>query len=412
MRLDTDFVRAQFPAFDQSPTCDWAFFENAGGAYGCRPVVDRLHEYMTRYKVQPYGPSWMADRAGRAMDEGAATIAELLDTRVENLTIGPSTTINLYVLAQALRNGFSRGDEIIVTNQDHEANIGCWRRLEEVGLTIREWCVDDEGELRIEDLERLVNGRTKLVCFTLSSNIISTLNPVAEIVAIAKRHGALVVGDAVSYAPHALPAVETTGLDFFAFSTYKTFATHLGVLWGSDEALEQTTNQGHFFNADKPGARLNPAGPLHGEIAALGGLREYFETLDRHHFGDEAGSLHERVVRVMNLVREHETALTARLIEGIEAIPGLRALGLGPDRIDRRNSVVSVVSEKTPPSELASRLAEGEVAVGSGHFYAMRLLQALGIDPERGVLRISLVHYNTDAEVDRLLEGLAAAVDR
>lgn len=407
MKLDTTFIRSQFPAFDDSPAREWAFFENAGGAYACRPVVDRLHAFVTRYKVQPYGPSEMASRAGEAMDAGYAAIAELLDTRIENLTIGPSTTINLYVLAQALRPWLSAGDEIVVTNQDHEANIGCWRRLEESGAVIREWSVDERGELKLEDLEAIVNGRTRLVCFSLSSNIISTLNPVAEIVAIAKRHGALVVGDGVSYAPHALPAVERTGLDFFAFSTYKTFATHQGVLWGRDEALARTTSQGHYFNADKPNARLNPAGAQHGEIASLAGLRNYFEAVDQHHFGSAGGSLHERASRVMGLVREHETRLTSRLIEGIDSIPGLHVLGKGRDEIEWRSSVVALRSETVPPAQLASMLASKKIAVGAGHFYAKRLVEALGIDPERGVLRISLVHYNTDEEVDRLLDALA-----
>ncbi len=406
MKLDTSFVRSQFPAFAQSPVSDWAFFENAGGAYGCRPVVDRFHEFMTAYKVQPYGPSEMARRAGEAMDAGYATIADLLDTRVENLTIGPSTTINLYVLAHSLLPTIRPGDEIVVTNQDHEANIGCWRRLEEHGAVIREWRVDDRGELRVEDLEALVGPKTRLVCFTLSSNIVSTLNPVSEIVAIAKQHDALTVGDAVSYAPHALPAVEKTGLDFFVFSTYKTFATHQGVMWGSSDALAQTSNQGHYFNADKPNARLNPAGPQHGEIAALAGLREYFEAVDAHHSGEKSGSLHDRASRVMELVRQHEAELTARLLGGINAIPGLRTLGKGADQITGRSSVVAVTSDRIPPATLAAKLAERKIAAGSGHFYAKRLIEALGIAPERGVLRLSLVHYNTEEEVDRVLEAL------
>ena len=406
MNLDIDFVREQFPAFDRSPTREWAFFENAGGAYACRPVLDRLQEFMTRYKVQPYGPSWMAEQAGREMDEGYETVADLLDTSVRNITLGPSTTINLYVLAQSLRHGFTRGDEIVVTNQDHEANIGCWRRLEEFGFVIREWQVDQDGELRTGDLEALVNEKTRLVCVTLSSNVISTLNPIDEIVAIARSRGAMVVGDAVSFAPHMIPSVEKTGLDFFLFSTYKTFATHLGVMWGSDEALERTTNQGHFFNAGKPTARLNPAGPLHGEIAALGGLREYVDGLYGHHFDDGGESLHDRVARVLKLAREHEAKLTARLIEGIESNPKLRVLGRGAQEIEERSAVVSIVSDGPRPAELASRLAERQIAVGAGHFYAVRLLQALGIDPERGVLRASLVHYNTEEEVDRLLDAL------
>ncbi len=410
MKLEVDFVRAQFPAFEHTPTKDWAFFENAGGSYACRQVVDRLHAFMTQYKVQPNGPSWMAARAGEAMDSGYDSIAALLNARRENLTLGPSTTANLYVLAQALRPSLEPGDEIVVTNQDHESNIGFWRRLEEFGVVIREWRVDAAGELRVSKLEELVNPKTRVVCFTLSSNIIATQNPVAEIVAVAKKHGALVVGDAVSLAPHWMPDVEASGLDFFLFSAYKTFATHVGVMWGRDEALAKTAGQGHFFNEAKPNYRLNPAGPLHGEIAALSGMTEYIDALYDHHFDGRESNLHRRTVAVFGLIKEHEIDLTQRLIDAIDDMPGLHVVGPGTGSMQTRSSVVAIRSETIPPAELAKRLAERRIAVGSGHFYAARLIEALGIELERGVLRVSMVHYNTREEVDRLTGALGELV--
>lgn len=405
-RLDVEFVRRQFPAFACTPAKDWAFFENAGGSYACRQVVDRLHSYMTEYKVQPYGPSWMASRAGEAMDSGYEAVAGLLNARRANLTLGPSTTANLYVLAHALRPGLRAGDEIVVTNQDHEANIGCWRRLEEFGIVIREWRVDEAGELRVSDLESLVGGKTRVVCFSLSSNIIATQNPVSQIVAVAKKHGALVVGDAVSFAPHWMPDVEASGLDFFLFSAYKTFGTHVGVMWGSDEGLAKTAGQGHGFNEKKPNYRLNPAGPLHGEIAALSGIAEYVDVLHGHHFDARDENLHRRAVAVFGLIKEHEIGLTRRLLDAVTGLPGLCILGSGTGSMETRSSVVSIRSDRIAPSEIAERLAERRIAVGSGDFYAVRLLEALGIDPQRGVLRVSMVHYNTIEEVDHLTSSL------
>lgn len=407
MKLDVGFVRSRFPAFDHSPAKDWAFFENAGGSYVCRQVVDRLNAFMTEYKVQPYGPSWMATKAGEAMDSGYETIAGLLGTRRENLTLGPSTTANLYVLAHALRPGLAAGDEIVVTNQDHEANIGCWRRLEEFGVVIREWRVDETGELHVGDLEKLVGAKTRVVCFSLSSNIIGTQNPVAEIVRVAKQHGALVVGDAVSFAPHWLPEVETSGLDFFLFSTYKTFATHLGVMWGSDEGLAKTKPQGHYFNDTKPNYRLNPTGPLHAEIAALSGITEYVDELYGYHFSESEGSFRRRTEALFGLIKEHEIDLTRRLLEKLADIPGFRVVGRGTESMETRSSVVSIRCDRITPAEIAKRLAERKIAVGAGHFYAARLLEALGIDLERGVLRVSMVHYNTLEEVERLAEAIA-----
>ena len=406
MNLDVDFVRRQFPAFADAPTRRWAFFENGGGSYACGPVVDRLHRFMTEHKVQPYGPFALSERAGAAMDEGYAAIAAWLGTPVEQITLGPSTSANAYVLARALAPRLGAGEEIVVTNQDHEANIGAWRRLAEQGLEIREWRVDAQGELALAELERLVGPRTRLVCCSLCSNLTGSINPLAEIVAIAHRHGALVVGDGVSFAPHLPLAVEESGLDFYLFSTYKTFGTHLGVLWGSPEALAHTSNQSHYFNADKPRSRLNPAGPQHAEIAALGGLATYFDNLYDHHFSASEADFGRRAAAVWRLIREHESRLTERLLAGLERLPGLRLIGHGRQALERRVGVVSLVPERVPPSLLAARLGARDIAVRNGDFYAVRLVEALGIDPEEGVLRCSLVHYNTLDEVDRLLEGL------
>ncbi|MBT7671504.1 MAG: aminotransferase class V-fold PLP-dependent enzyme, partial [Proteobacteria bacterium] len=156
MELDVNFVRAQFPAFKAEETKDWAFFENAGGSYVPATVIDRLQQFFVEHKVQPYSFSGLSQKAGEEMDESYTAIAELLNAREDEITIGPSTTLNFYVLAQSLRHLLKVGDEIIVTNQDHEANIGCWRRLSEHGIIIREWRVGKaDAELDLNDLEAL-----------------------------------------------------------------------------------------------------------------------------------------------------------------------------------------------------------------------------------------------------------------
>ncbi len=410
--LDLAFVRKQFPAFSQKSTGRWAFFENAGGSYVPEQVIDRLNRFFVEYKVQPYGASSMSRAAGEAMDEGYRVVADLLNADQESITLGPSTTMNLYVLAQALRPTLEVGDEIIVTNQDHEANIGCWRRLSEFGVLIREWRIDpDSGELDLETLAGLLNEKTRLVCVSLCSNIVATVNPITQIAAMAHAVGALVVADGVSHAPHAIMDVETLGVDFLVYSTYKTFATHLGVLWGHPQALAKLEPQGHFFNADSPHYRLNPAGPLHAEIGALVGLGPYLDTLYEHHFAAGDAGAHERAKRVFELFAQHEANLAQPLLDLLHDHPNARLIGKPRIEAGRRAPTISFVPLNMKPAEVATALARGKIAVGSGHFYAWRCLQGLHLEPANGVVRISLVHYNTEAEVERLIRALNDILD-
>src|SRR3546814_8039687 len=174
------FVRAQFPAFSEPSLKDWAFFENAGGSYACAPVVERLTLFYRETKVQPYGPFPASARAGEEMDEARARLAGYLNVATDEVHFGPSTSQNSYVLAQAFRQMLRPGDEIVVTNQDHEANSGAWRRLAESGISVHEWAIDPEsGRLDLRELDRLLSEKTKLVAFPHCSNIVAHLNPAA-----------------------------------------------------------------------------------------------------------------------------------------------------------------------------------------------------------------------------------------
>ncbi len=407
MALDVAFVRSQFPAFQAAQTRDWIFFENAGGSYVPATVIDRLQRFFVEHKVQPYGTFALSQRAGEEMDESYEAVAQLLNADMDEITIGPSTTLNLYILAQSLRHLLRPGDEVVVTNQDHEANVGCWRRLSEHGVLMREWRVGKaDGELDITGLENLISDRTKLVCCTLCSNLVGTHNNMNAISEMAHKVGALVVADGVSYAPHVIPDVQTLGADFYAYSTYKTFGSHQGVLWGSKDALRQTEGQGHFFNEEKSRYRLNPTGPQHAQIAALAGITEYFNALYGHHFGDATGSLHERAAKVFELVSEHEARLANILLDYLKNKPDIRLLGQDHAEAGKRASTIAFHARAMPSTDIAQKLAEHHIGVGSGHFYALRCVEALGMDPEDGVVRVSMVHYNTVEEVQKLIGAL------
>ena len=197
--LDCAFVRSQFPAFSEAALQGQAFFENAGGSYTCRQVIDRLFRFYTQRKVQPYGAYAVSELGGAEMDEAGARLSAMMGVAAHELSFGPSTSQNTYVLAQAFRNFLATVYAIIVTNQDHEANSGAWRRLEDAGIIVKEWSLNAlTGQLDIADLERLLDRGVKLVCFPHCSNVVGQVNPVAQIVSLIHANGSFACVDGVS----------------------------------------------------------------------------------------------------------------------------------------------------------------------------------------------------------------------
>lgn len=406
MQFDVDFARAQFPQFRDPETADWAFFENAGGAYAPDQVVDKLDHFFRRTKVQPYYPFKPSLDAGEAMDRSYRKLAEWVGASPEEIHLGPSTTMNVYVLAQALRDQLAPDDEVIVTNQDHEANIGAWRRLAEHGIRVREWQANPEsGQLDLTDLEALLGDRTRLVCVTHCSNVVGAVNPVKDIVRLAHAAGARVVVDGVSFAPHGQLDLHDLDVDFYLFSLYKTYGPHIGLMYVKQAHLESMSNQGHYFNEGYLSKRLVPAGPDHGEIACASGIVDYFDVLHHHHYPDEDGGTADRMRRVYDLFSEQERQLMKPLLSLLASKPSVRVIGSTEPNHDRAPTI-AFASSRTKNADMAAKLAAAQIGCGLGHFYALRLIEQLGIDPQEGVLRISMVHYNTEEEVQRLVDTL------
>ncbi len=403
MKLDIEFVRSCFPAFTQVELKDWAFFENAGGSYACGAAIEALHNYYLNSKLQPYHAYPASQQAGTQMDRAKDRMAAMLNVASDEVNFGPSTSQNTFNLAQSLAEYLAPGDEIVVTNQDHEANIGVWRRLEHRGLVIKEWQVDTQtGELVIDDLANLLSDKTKVVAFTHASNIVASINPVKEIVALAHTAGAIAIVDGVSYCGHGLPDISTLGADVYLFSLYKVYGPHLGVMV-LGKALNQLPYQGHFFNQDKAGYRFTPAGPDHAQIAAVNGVIDYFEAIYQHHFTDQPDSS-AQAKQVLQLFQAHEHETVQPLLDYLANHSQIRLLGKSD--ASQRAPTVAFTSQKHTPLDLVKRLAQEQLMTGSGHFYSYRLLQALGIDPEAGVCRASMVHYNSAQDVQRLIEAL------
>ena len=404
MQLDIDFVRQQFPAFSQANLKDQAFFENAGGSYACKQVIDRLHRFYTERKVQPYSNYDISRLGGEEMDEAQVRLAAILGVETDEVSFGPSTTQNTYVLANAFGSWLKDGDAIIVTNQDHEANTGPWRRLADRGIKILEWQLNkDTGHLDINDLQKLFENQVKLVCFPHCSNVVGEINNVSKIVSLIQSFGAFACVDGVSYAPHGLPNVGKIGADIYMFSSYKTYGPHQGVMVMRRDLGEKLPNQGHYFNAKYLSKRFTPAGPDHAQIAACAGIADYIDTLYTHHGGTSSASPTERGEFVHDLMRAHETQIMPPLLEWATSKNSVRLLG--PTEAELRAPTVAL-DIKQSPKKVANELALKGVMAGSGDFYAVRALEAHGIDADKGVLRLSYVHYTKPEEIEKLVDAL------
>lgn len=407
--LDIPFVRNQFPAFAEPSLDGWAFFENAGGSYTCKQVIDRLTSYYNQTKVQPYGPYPAAQAAGKAMDEAYAGLAGYLNVGEDEVHFGPSTSQNTYVLAHALRGMWQEGDEIIVSTQDHEANAGVWRRMANTGIVVHEWHVDPQtGRLNPDDLDGMLTDKTRMIAFPHCSNVIAHVNPVAKIAAKGKAAGAIVVTDGVAYAPHGLPDVDALGVDIYLFSLYKTWGPHLGLMVVRRDLLNKVVHQGHYFNEDKPHYMLTPAGPDHAQIAAAAGIAEYLDALYAHHFDEEVDAA-ERGRRIHDLFAVHEKGLLSQLLGWLRKRDDVRIIG--PDDAELRAPTVAIIPKNKPIDEVVSVLADHKLMVSSGDFYAVRPLIDMDIPLEPGVLRLSFLHYTSQQEIDQLIGGLTAALD-
>ncbi|MGQ0610581.1 MAG: aminotransferase class V-fold PLP-dependent enzyme [Paracoccaceae bacterium] len=404
-QLDLDFVRRQFPAFSSPVLSGHAFFENAGGSYPCGAVVERLHRFYTDRKVQPYAPHPGAQAGGAEMDEARIRLSAMMGAAADEISFGPSTSANTYVLAQAVRLWLrGKNAAIVVTDQDHEANSGVWRRLADEGIEVREWRIDPaSGHLDPAALAPLLaDGRVRLVAFPHCSNVVAEINPVAEIAAMARAAGARSVVDGVSYAPHGFPDFAALGCDVYLFSAYKTFGPHQGIMLIGAEFGADLPAQGHHFNAGALYKRFTPAGPDHAQIAACAGMADYVDALYAHHFTAPADPA-ARGLAVHEMMRAQEVAVIAPLMDYLGARNDLRLIG--PRRAEDRAPTVAVALDRAA-DPVAAALGQRGIACWAGDFYAVRPLQAMGVDLGRGVLRMSAAHYTTADEVARLIEAL------
>ncbi len=316
-------------------------------------------------------------------------------------------------MSQAIGELWRPGDEIVVTNQDHEANSGAWRRKAlEKGVTIRQWEAEaDSGLLDIESLFPLLRDNTRWVFFTHCSNIVGTVNPVTEIVRTIKSgSGARVFVDAVAYAPHHISDMKALGVDGYAFSLYKVFGPHQSLLYVNSDIYGDLTSQAHYFNTGSPKKDFNPAGPQHAQVAACAGVLDYFDALYAHHFDADDLSRNQKLDQLHRLVLAHENLLAEPLLDFLDNHKAVRLLGKTHTRDNDRAPTIAFRPLKQSSEEVTHKLQDAGIGTEHGNFYAHRLISDLGIDPDDGVVRLSLVHYGSGDEVARILRALDSAL--
>lgn len=409
MELDLEFVRAFFPAL-RGP---WALFDNAGGSVMTQAAAAGITEYLERFGVQLGASYDLSQQAERRVARGQATVAELLGATPEETVLGSSTTVNLATLARALGPRLGPGDEVIVTELDHESNIGPWRALARHGAEIRTWPLDRErATLDPAQLEPLLSPRTRIVAFTHCANVVGEILDVPAIVRRirANRADTWIIVDGVAYAPHRLVDVKALDVDAYAVSLYKIYGPHLGALYVRRELLEHAQGQNHFFVPEHAlPHKLQPGGVAHELAAGLPGIGAYLDGVAEHHRA-RGQTRREGWAHAFELFAAHEERLVAPLVELVGAHPRCRLVG--PATHDRtiRVPTVAFVVDGVPASAVVPALDERHVAVRWGHFYAKRAIDALGLGRADGIVRVSMVHYNTPAEVQRLVRALDEAL--
>ena len=401
--IDIDFVRKQFPALQR----DFIFMDNAGGSQVLGKVIERISGYLTHHNVQLGASYTVSEEAGKKLKFATSRIADLLNaSRDEEVVVGPSTTMLLRILSLSISKDWKEGDEVIVTDTDHEANVSPWTDLMEKGIKVKIWEVNKETlELEISDLQKLMTPRTKLVAMTHASNLLGTINPIKQIAEEVHKAGALICVDGVAYAPHRKLDVQELGVDFYTFSWYKTYGPHLAVMYGKYEELLKLDSLNHYFiGKEQVPYKLQP-GNFNFELTySTLGIIEYYTDLCEHHTNTAKLGFKEKISKTFEIIAGHEQHLAETLLKYLNSVPEIKIIGSPEADASVRVPTISFVHFNMKSDEIVEQVDEHRIGIRFGDFYAKKLVQSLDLEQKNGVVRVSLVHYNTTAEVEKLIK--------
>ena len=401
--MDTEFVRKQFPALQK----EFTFMDNAGGSQVLGKVIERISGYLVHHNVQLGASYKISAEAGEKLKYANSKIAQLLNAqRSEEVVIGSSSTMLLRILSLSISKQWKSGDEVIVTETDHEANVSPWMDLQEKGIKVKIWKVNPQTlELEIKDLQELLSDNTKLVAVTHCSNVLGTINPIKEFANEVHKAGALICVDGVAYAPHRKVDIQELDADFYTFSWYKTYGPHLAVMYGKyDELLKLDSLNHYFIGKEVVPYKLQP-GNFNFELTySTLGIIEYYEDLYNHHFKKKEGSFSEKLSKTFSLIAAHEEKLANKLLDYLNEVPEISIIGIPKADSSQRVPTISFVHSKLKSDEIVEKVDGHRIGIRFGDFYAKKLIKALDLEDNNGVVRVSLVHYNTEKEVAKLIK--------
>lgn len=402
-----DSLRRRFPALAlEHGGQPIAFLDGPGGTQVPDTVIEAVADYYRTANANSGGAFPTSERSDEISHEAHVAMADLLGASApDEIAFGANMTSLTFHVSRSILATFADGDELVVTGLDHEANVGPWRAAAaDRGIRVRTWEPHlDDCTLHLDDLDPLLNQRTRLVAVGWASNAVGTINPLAAVVERAHAVGAWTYVDAVASVPHVATDVVALGTDFLACSPYKFFGPHAGVLYGRKALLDRipaykVRPAHHRFETGTPSFEAQA-----GTLAAVDYLADAGRAV-------EPGAVDRRAAlrAAFDVIRAYEMELYRRLADGLDQLPGVRVHGIvDRARFDRRTPTAALTIDGIAPRAVAERLGRDGIATWDGDFYATGLIERLGRAPD-GVLRLGLMHYNTAGEVDRVVDALAA----
>lgn len=399
--MDITWVKKQFPSLNNT----MVFMDNAGGSQALGSVISSVSDFMLNYNVQLGASYKTSQQAEQKVQAGIKAMQEWVNAEhLQEVVISNSTTLALRLLSLCLAKKWNQGDEVIITNSDHEANRSPWLDLQSEGIVVKEWQIQPSNfELEIQDLLDLITPKTKLLALPHVSNILGNINNIKKITKVAHKHNVLVCVDGVAFAPHRRIDVQDLDVDFYVFSTYKTFGPHLAVLYGKKQWFDDLAGINHQFITSSP-QKLQPGNVNYELTSSLAELPKHVKKI-----GSKANSETDSEKSLdagFEAIALHEQQLLQRLLNFLSGYKNITIIGEPTANKDKRVATLSFVHQTLSSDEIVKKVDAFDIGIRFGDFYAVKLIDDLKLRKKQGVVRISLAHYNSLEEVSQLINAL------